>query len=108
MPDRLPLPLAGPTFERALLLARRGVTDGIIGGPGLEAGLEPILTEAVNDRQLAPLLTFLLLGFASQAAVVAAAGELGGAAADEGAVAERAVELVDALADAFRQPGSAA
>ncbi len=70
------VPLSGPTFERALLLARLAVVDGILGGPGAEASLEPILTEAANDRMLGSALTFVLIAVASQVAVVAAAAEL--------------------------------
>jgi len=100
----LEVPLSGPTFERALLLARLAVVDGVLGGPGAEASLEPILSEAANDRMLGSALTFVLVAFASQAAVVAAAAELeleGEAEAPDDAVAARAVEVVAELAAVF-------
>lgn len=100
--------LSGPTFERAVLLARLAVVDGALGGPGAEASLEPILTEAANDRMLGSALTFVLVAFASQAAIVAAGAELdlgGEADATNEAVAARAVQLITELTAVF-DPGT--
>jgi hypothetical protein len=110
VPDRLELPLSGPIFERALVLARHAVIEGIIGGPGLEPTLEPVLTEAANDRAVGALLTFLLVGLASQAAAAAAAADLddGGPEPSEQAVGEHAVALIDELVASFRRPASPA
>ncbi len=105
MPESQQLPLSGPTFSRALSLARQAVIDAILGGPGVDAGLEPVLTEAINDRLLGSVLSFLLIGFASQAAVTAAVAELddgNDAEPDDETIANRAVELVSELAEAFK------
>jgi len=46
MPEPQQLPLSGPTFSRALNLARQAVIDAILGGPGVDA--EP------DDEAIAP------------------------------------------------------
>jgi hypothetical protein len=99
--QRVELPLHGPVFERALLLAREGVTTCVLGGgPGADAALEPLLTEAANDRMLSSVLLLLLLSVAANATSVAAAAELeldGERDPDDERVAGQAAELVDEI-----------
>ncbi len=69
--------LSGPTFDRALLLAREAVTTVVFaGGRGWEAALEPILTEMANDRAMGALVGLVLATLAAGAAVAAADAEL--------------------------------
>jgi hypothetical protein len=71
------LPLSGPTFDRALVLAREAVTSVVYGGPAADGSLEFVLTEANNDRVLGATLTLLLAHMAGVLAGVVAELEMG-------------------------------
>lgn len=97
--QQVDVPLTGPAFERALLLAREGIATVLLtGGHGWEAALEPVLTEMANDRQLGALAGLLLISIAANAAEAAADAELeldGDSEAADGPRALRAVALID-------------
>jgi hypothetical protein len=101
--DRIEVQLSGPSFDRALLLAREAVTTVVLaGGAGWEAALEPILTEMANDREMGALVGLVLATLAAGAATAAADAELeldGEHDPPVDSLAGRAAALIEELVD---------
>jgi hypothetical protein len=109
-PAAVELPLSGPLFERAVVLAHEAVTSAIFGGPAGEGSLEFVLTEAANNPVVGSALSLLLTNMAAQLAMLLGTIDLeeadGASEPDADLVRTRAVALVDSLlataGDGFR------
>jgi hypothetical protein len=100
----LHVPLNGPSYERAVVLAVEAVTAIVYGGPAGEGALEFVLTEAANNRQVSAALTLLLAQMAAASAGLAA--ELDDGPDDPDSIRIRTVSLVEEIAGSLSRSTS--
>jgi len=95
----LVLPLSGPEFQRATILAREAVTSIVYGGPAAEGALEFVLTESANNREVSAVLILVLAQMAASLAGLVAGLEDG--LDDDDAIFGRTLAVVEEMTGAF-------